>query len=304
MSRIAVVVVNHNDAGHLRACLASMPPGTEAVVVDNASSDGSAEMVRREFPAVLVIADGTNPGYGAAANEGVRATGAEHVLILNSDTRLEPGALEALHAYLERHPRVALVGPRLKNPDGSPQASVFPFPGTLRWLVENEPLSLVAGWIPTARRRLYRFSPPREPGPVPWVLGAVLAVRRAAFDGVGGFDDSVFLYYEEVDLCERLRRAGWEVHHHPGAAVVHRGGACTAQIGGEAAVAHFRSTYWFYRRYYLGWRLRAWLTMMRAKMYYRLMRDVLGSALAADALRRSRHRGRAAAWRRALRQVS
>ncbi|HLL45880.1 MAG TPA: glycosyltransferase, partial [Longimicrobiaceae bacterium] len=137
MTPFAVVVVNHNTREQLRACLESVPRGTTTVVVDNASTDGSVEMVRASFPGVRLLADGGNPGYGAAANRGVRACGEPCVLVLNSDTRVGHGALEALAGHLDRHPRAALAGPRLLNPDGSPQASVFPFPGTLRWLLEN-----------------------------------------------------------------------------------------------------------------------------------------------------------------------
>ncbi|HEX2190634.1 MAG TPA: glycosyltransferase family 2 protein, partial [Longimicrobiaceae bacterium] len=209
MSPSAVVVVNHNTRELLRACLASLPSGVPAVVVDNASTDGSAEMVRASFPHAVLLADGTNPGYGAAANRGVRACAAEHVLVLNSDTRLEPGALEALGAHLDRHPRAAVAGPALLNPDGSPQASCFPFPGTLGWLLENDPVAPLAVRIPGLRGRLLCASPPRRAAAVPWVLGAALAVRRSAFEEVGGFDEAYFMYFEEVDLCRRLASAGW-----------------------------------------------------------------------------------------------
>jgi N-acetylglucosaminyl-diphospho-decaprenol L-rhamnosyltransferase len=299
MSAVAAVVVNHNTRDHLRACLASLPRTLPAVVVDNASTDGSAEMVRAEFPDVLLLADGTNPGYGAAANRGVRACGAEYVLVLNSDTRVEPDAPEVLRAYLDAHPRAGLAGPGLLNPDGSPQASCFPFPGTLRWLLENEPVAPLAGRLPVLRERLLCANPPREAAAVPWVLGAALAVRRSAFEDVGGFDEAYFMYFEEVDLCRRLADAGWETHFVPGARVAHVGAASTSQVRASMAVQHFRSTLRFYRTHCRGPRLAFWVGTMRAKMLFRLVRDGAASRLARPA-RRGALREDAAAWRRAI----
>jgi GT2 family glycosyltransferase len=301
MSSSAVVVVNYNDARNLRVCLASMPADAEVVVVDNASPDRSAEMVRREFPHVLVVDDGTNPGYGAGANKGVRACRADYALVLNSDTRLEPGTLDVLRAYLDRHPEVGLVGPRLVYPDGSPQASVFPFPGTLRWLVENDPVAPVAGLFPPVRSRLYRFSPPPSAGPVPWVLGAAIAVRREAFEAVGGFDESFFLYFEEVDLCLRLARAGWETHFVPHTTVMHVGGTSTGQVRAGAALEHFRSNLRFYGNHYRGVRLAFWRLVMRVKMLYRLARDGAALAVTRESLRRARLREEVIGWSRAVR---
>jgi hypothetical protein len=299
MTPLAVVVVNHNTREQLRACLATLPRGTTTVVVDNASVDGSAEMVRASFPGARLLADHGNPGYGAAANLGVRACAEPYVLVLNSDTRLEPGAPEALAAHLDRHPRAALAGPRLLNPDGTPQASCFPFPGTLRWLLENDPVAPAIGWIPGVRGSLLRFSPPRSAGPVPWTLGAALAVRRSAFEAVGGFDEAFFMYFEEVDLCRRLAAAGWEVHFVPEARVTHVGAASTSQVRASMAVQHFRSTLRFYRRHCRGPRLAFWVATMRAKMLFRLARDAAALRLAREA-RRPALREDLAAWRRAM----
>jgi GT2 family glycosyltransferase len=258
-------------------------------------------MVRSEFPDVIVLADGTNPGYGAGANKGVRATRSEYVLVLNSDTRLSPETLEVLFRYLDRTPSVGLAGSRLLNPDGSAQASCYPFPGTLRWLLENDPVGSLFGRIPFLRRKLYRFAPPEQPTAVPWVVGAVLAVRREAFDRVGGFDEAVFLYFEETDLCARLRAGGWEVHIVPDAKVVHFGAASTSQVRASMAVEYFKSTLWFYRRYYSGPRLVFWVLVMRSKMGFRLFRDGLASVYVLDISRRARLREDAGAWWRALR---
>ena len=301
MSRLAVAVVSYNTRELLRACLASARAdgAAELVVVDNGSSDGSAAMVRDHFPDVALVDDAGNVGYGAAANIAVARCSAEHVLVLNADTVVHPGALDALRRYLDAHPRVGMAGPLLLNPDGSAQPSAFPFPGTLGWLVENDPLGPLAGLVPPLRRRLLRFAPPAAPAPVPWVLGAALAIRRSAFDAVRGFDPTFFMYFEEVDLARRLATAGWETHLVPTARVTHVGGASTSQVRVGMLVQHFRSTNHFYRRHYRGARLAAWLAIMRVKMAVRIARDA--AALVARPAERAMRRERLAAWRAALR---
>lgn len=301
MNRIAVVIVNYNTCARLRDCLASVPAGTELVVVDNNSRDRSVEMVRREFPGVALLANHRNQGYGAGANQGVRACRAEYVLVLNSDTLLDDSCLGELALHLERHPRVALAAPRLSNPDGTLQLSCFPFPGTFRWLIENEPLAPLLGRVPSIRRRLLCHAPPEEIASVPWVLGAALAIRRTAFEQVGGFDESFFMYYEEVDLCRRLRQNGWEIEYVPAAQVIHHGAASTSQVRGDMAVEHFRSTLRYYRRYLRGARLAFWVSVMRAKMLFRLMRDSAAIPLARQFEERQRLREDVSAWRRTFR---
>ena len=300
-SRIAVAVVSYNTRELLRACLASAiaDGAAEVVVVDNASTDGSPAMVRADFPGVALVDDRGNLGYGAASNVALAHCTAEHVLLLNADTVVHPGALETLRLYLDAHPGVGMAGPLLLDPDGTTQASVFPFPGTLGWLVENDPVAPLAGLVPPLRRRMLRFAPPAAPAAVPWVLGAALAIRRAAFDAVHGFDPSFFMYFEEVDLARRLASAGWETHVVPTARVTHVGGASTSQVRVGMLVQHFRSTNHFYRRHYRGPRLAAWLAVMRAKMLLRIARDA--AALAVRPAERPMRRERLVAWRAALR---
>jgi GT2 family glycosyltransferase len=301
MSHLAVVVVNHNTRAQLRECLATVPAEVELVVVDNDSRDDSVRMVRSHFPQAEVIANRFNPGYGGGANQGVRRCRASYALVLNSDTLIRPGALDALAVYLDQNPQVGLAGPCLRNWDGSLQPSCFPVPGTMRWLVENDPLGRLLGWLPAAGRRSYRFNPPRQAGPAPWVLGAALGVRRSAFEEVGGFDESFFMYFEEVDLCMRLRLAGWEVHYVPEAEIVHLGAASTSQLRGEMAVEHFRSTLRFYQRYYHGAYLRMWIQIMRTKMRLRILRDAMALALVREPTHQLRLRDDLSSWQRALR---
>lgn len=240
---VAVVVVSYNTREHLRACLASLAAESPAdvVVVDNGSTDGSVEMVRREFPAVRVVEDPSNPGYGAASNQGVAACDTPYVLVINSDTLLRGGTLEALREFMDRHPRAGIAGPRLVHADGSPHRSCYAFPSTTFLVLEHSPLRRVAGWIPAIRRHYFiRWSPPK-PRAVPWVHGAVLMLRRSAFDAVGGFDPSFHMYYEEADLAYRLALAGWETYFAPVAQVTHVGGASTSRAPVAMKARNFRS---------------------------------------------------------------
>ena len=183
---IAAVVVSYNTRDLLRSCLESIRGEglSEVVVVDNASTDGSPEMVQSEFPEVHLIANRHNPGYGGGANQGIAACRAPYVLLLNSDTLLGPGAPARLAAWLDRHSRAAIAGPRLLNPDGTLQSSCFPYLTPFNVLVLNTWLNRLGRLLPRYRPT-WRGTPSRDGH---WVKGAALAIRREAFAAVGGFD--------------------------------------------------------------------------------------------------------------------
>ncbi|HSF42578.1 MAG TPA: glycosyltransferase family 2 protein [Thermoanaerobaculia bacterium] len=301
---VAVAVVSYNTRDDLRACLESVradAPGP-VVVADNGSRDGSATLVRSEFPEALLLVDESNPGFGAAANRAIAACASPYVLLLNADTRVTPGALRALAAYLDAHPRAAVAGPRLVNPDGTLQASCFPFIGTLHLMLEKTPVARWLSRVPPLRDRwLLSHSPHDRPRVVPWVLGAALAIRREAFEVIGGFDASFFMYSEEIDLCWRFQKAGWEVHFAPGATVVHVGGASTGQRRPEMAVRQVASSRLFYRRHYSRLRAGTLETMIGAAMLGRLLRDSLRLAVTREPGARKHLAEDLAVWRGALR---
>lgn len=301
---MAVAVVNHNTRELLRECLESVraeSPG-EIVVADTGSGDGSAEMVRREFPEMVLLAGEGNPGFGAAANRAVAACSAPFVLLLNADTRVGAGTIQSLARYLRRNPRAAVAGPRLVNPDGSLQVSCFPFLGTLQLMLEKTPAARWLARVPFLRNHwLLSCSGHDRPRVVPWVLGAAMAVRREAFEAVGGFDPAYFMYSEEIDLCYRLKAAGWETHFTPVGLVVHAGGASTGQRRPEMAVRRVASSKLFYRRHYSRPRVLALEAMIGAAMAGRLVRDRLRLALAREPEARSRLAEDLTVWRGALR---
>jgi len=278
MTSTAAVVVSFNTRELLRSCLAAVTrePAAEIVVVDNRSSDGSREMVRREFPSVTLVANTRNVGYGEAANRGLASCRAPYVLLLNADTRPGPGSLEALSCFLDRHPDAAAVGPRLLNADGTLQPSCLPFPGSLRLCLEK---TILGRW---------RYRAHDRPRSVPWIVGAAMALRREAIDSVGGFDPAFFMYAEEVDLCFRLRKRGWRVHFTPDASVTHVGGASTEPLRAAMAVRRVRSVRLFYRRHYPRLQCAALDAAIRSTMACRWLRDVARRSMSRDPATRSR----------------
>jgi len=308
---MGVAIVSYNTAGLLRRCLQSIVADTSGpvLVVDN-GTDGSADLVRREFPGVRVRVE-ENRGYGAAANIAVTQLETPYVLLLNADTELTPRTLEALTRYLDQHPRVAIAGPRIVNAGGVYERSAhhFPTPTSLLlharwWPGPQSRAPLAPSDQPSWRRRLGSLlgSDRNEwrARRVDWVLGAVLAIRRAAFTSVGGFDEAYFLYQEEIDLCYRLRADGWEVHYVPAATVLHVGGASTSQWAIETFAQFVRSTQRFARLRFTRARATGVRAVLGSVLLTRLALETARLASARDGAPRDRIRERAAAWRRGL----
>jgi N-acetylglucosaminyl-diphospho-decaprenol L-rhamnosyltransferase len=299
---MAVVVVSFNTREVLGRCLESVIAAApeETVVVDNGSSDGSAALVRTRFPSVRLIVSDENLGYGGAANRGIAACSAPGVLLLNSDTVIAPDALGALGGYLAEQPRTAVVGPKLVNPDGSLQRSAYAYPSAHDILLGESGMHLVVRRIPLLREVPYRTWSHTAERRVPWVLGAALAIRRRPFESVGCFDAAYFMYGEELDLCRRLEREGFETHFAPVTTVVHLGGAST----GKRAAAMRRELLLSRRRYLLRHEsprsAARVLGVMRAIVAARLVRDVITLLVARDPARRSRLRDSVASWRDVL----
>ncbi|MHB1533556.1 MAG: glycosyltransferase family 2 protein [Acidimicrobiales bacterium] len=241
---VAAVVVNYNAGSHLPGCIASLERAevSEIVVVDNASSDTSAVAVAGTRARWL--AAGANLGYGRAANLGAAATTAPYLLVCNPDVELLDGAVDALVRALGADATVALVGPALRNPDGTIYPSARTFPEMIDALGHGL-LGLVAPRNRFTRRYRLLDWDHRESACVDWVSGACFLVRRAAWDDVGGFDPAYFMYLEDVDLCWRLTRAGWSIRYEPAAAVVHAQGASTGRRPYRMLAAHHRSMWRF-----------------------------------------------------------
>lgn len=252
---VAVAVVSWNLRDLLARALVSLEPEVaagraEVWVVDNASTDGSAEMVGNEFPWVSLIASPVNLGYGSAVNLVAARTQTAWIAAANQDIEVRPGAVERLIATGREHAEAGIVAPRLITPGGATQHSVHPFPTV--WLT-----ALFNLGVARASRRVGdrlciegRWDPER-PREVDWAHGAFLLVRRGAWDAVDGFDSRQWMYAEDLDLGWRLRRAGWRTRYEPRAEVFHVGGAAARKaFAGEDIVVRFMaaSYAWMARR--------------------------------------------------------
>ncbi len=284
---LSIIIVNWNVCDLLCACLDSilgqaslMTAHTwmlddagyaiEILVVDSASSDGSAATVEREFPAVRLWASETNLGYAGGNNLGLRHSSGRYALLLNPDTLVRRGALRTMLDYIEDHPQVGVLGPRLYYPAGAPtndtpgetQSSRRRFPTMGTALIES---TFLEQWFPhhPALKR-YRVLDRSDDAvcEVDWVTGACLMVRRAAIDQVGLIDENYFMYSEELDWQKRIRQAGWRVVYLPQAEVIHYEGKSSEQVAAFRDIRFHKSKILYFTRHHgkrSGELLRYWL---------------------------------------------
>ena len=243
MTDLSVSIVNTDSRELLLACLESLADvDVEIVVLDNASEDGSVAAVRKRFPDVRVIPQEFRAGFGANHNTVIRVTRSRYIYVLNEDTTATDWGFDRLIAYLDAHPRVAAVGPRLVYPDGRRQDSAWRFP---------TPLVSALG-LATLGKVGVKQSLGDDPRPVDWVMGAAIVLRREALTEVGLFDEDFFLYSEEVDLQFRLRQAGWEVHYVPDVTVVHHESQFSAGIPERRINEMWRSRHRYWHKHHSG----------------------------------------------------
>jgi len=309
---LSIVIVSFNTRQLLKECLDSVyaslaesTPTSEVIVVDNASLDGSAAMVRKHFPQVKLIANKENRGFAAANNQALRAIGygtghreyplsptphsppSEYVILLNPDTLVGRSALATLVRFMDENPRAGACGARLLHSDGSFQHSAFAFPTLFQVFLDFFPInyrltdSRLNGRYP---RRLYQAG---EPFPIDHPLGAALMVRREAIEQVGLFDERFFIYCEEIDWCLRIQAAGWGIWCVPEAEIVHHVARSTGQFRDEMFAALWKSRYQLFEKHYsrlFQWmarrivRLGLWAEVERARAAAR-RREIIESEL-------------------------
>lgn len=214
-----VVVVTHQHAAEIGDCLAALA-GERVVVIDNASTDGTPDLVDQRFPWAELVRCPRNLGFAAGVNLGLARAGRDDVVLVNPDAVVAPDTLDRLAAVLAEHPSAGVVAPRLRNLDGSVQESARSFKTVPSLLARRTPLGRLA-WGRAVLARHLGPSTAEETQEVDWALGALLAVRRAAVDDVGLLDEGFFLYEEDVDWCLRMWEAGWGVLYAPEVEVVH-----------------------------------------------------------------------------------
>lgn len=272
---LAVIIVSYNTRDLLQRAIASLqtslhahgPSHARIIVVDNASHDGSAEMVRRTFPDVELLEPGENLGFARANNLALRHLGFPHgdalpeaVWLLNPDTETVGNAPAQLLAHLRAHPDVAAVGPRLQYGDGRFQHGAFAFPGLLQIAFDLFPLPARLYETHLNGRYPRAWYEQGKPFDVDMVLGAALMVRREAIQQVGLLDEGYFMYVEELDWCRRMKQAGWRLQLVPTALVIHHEGQSTRQFREEMFRALWRSRL----RYYTKFAPRPYVWLVRA----------------------------------------
>jgi hypothetical protein len=231
---LSIVIVAWNVRDLLQACLKSIMGSAaslsqEIIVVDNASADGTPDMLRSSFRNVLLIEPGRNTGFSGGNNLGLAASQGRYILLLNPDTIVLDSAVADLAHYLDTHPSVGVVGPQLLNDNGSVQSSRRRFPTFWTAIFESTWLQQVA-----PKRILNRYymldCPDDENCEVDWLQGSALMVRREVFEQVGGFDEGYFMYSEELDWQRRIKTAGWDIVYNPAARIIHYGGKSSTQV--------------------------------------------------------------------------
>jgi hypothetical protein len=260
---VSVIIVSYNTRDLLRECLRDVTAGlkqfaNEIFVVDNVSRDGSAEMVKAEFPYVRLVRADVNLGFAAANNRALELARGRYVILLNSDAFPGAEALRRAVEHMENEPEVGIGGARLVGRDGSLQPSARMFPSPLNDLLT---LTGLAARFPKSRflgRPDRSWANSHDAADVDWVPGAFSIVRRSVLDEIGHFDERFFLYYEEVDLCRRVKQAGYRVRYWPDVTVVHLGGESSKTVntlalsssGSQLVLWRMRSGFLYYRKHH------------------------------------------------------
>ncbi len=278
---VSVVIVSFNTKDLLRECLSTVKSETgmrvEVLVVDNASKDGSAAMVAEEFPEVRLTALDTNLGFAAANNVAFRQASGRYVVLLNSDAFLGEATLFRAVLLMDSRPQVGLAGALLVGRDGHWQPSARLFPSICNDLLA---LTGLSSRFPRSKffgRADRSWADPEEASETDWVPGAFSIIRRSVLEEVGHFDEHFFLYYEEVDLCRRIKAAGFSVAYWPELKVVHIGGESSKTIkrlsmsssGAQLSLWRMRSALLYYRKHHAH---KAWFAMLGETLWHRLRR--------------------------------
>lgn len=252
--KLSIIIINWNTKELLKNCLKSACENTHGIdyeifVVDNASSDGSAEMVEKEFPQVKLIKNKENVGFAKANNQAIQKSNGNYILLLNPDTIVLPGALAQMVEFMNENSRVGALGPKLLNSDESLQPSCRSFPSLSTALFEETLLNRVFPKnriIGKYKMGYWEHNDIRE---VDQPMGSALMVRREVIDQVGLLDEQFYMYYEEVDWCYRIKKQGWKIYFLPQAQIIHHGGASSGKVGSKSLIETYRSMYRFFKKH-------------------------------------------------------
>jgi GT2 family glycosyltransferase len=255
MLNLEIIIVNFNTEKFLEQCLnsiyANKPAGDFKVwVIDNNSKDRSREMVREKFKQVVLIENDENLGYAGANNIALRLAQGKYILILNPDTVIQPGSLDIMIGFMDKHSEVGVLGPKILNSDGTLQRCCRSFPALGQMFFEDTLLNRIINknrLVGKYRMSGWDYNDIRE---VDQPMGSALMLRKKALKQVGLMDERFFMYYEDVDLCYRIKKEGWKIYLNPQAQVIHYGGQSHRWAVNEMFLEQYRSRYKFFKKHY------------------------------------------------------
>jgi GT2 family glycosyltransferase len=251
---LSILIVSYNVKDDLRQCLDSLRDGFdsfEIIVVDNHSLDGTVEMLRREFPEIKLIENRENCGFARAANQGIACSKGQFLLLLNPDTKVNSGGLCQLTDFLERDPRVGILGCQIVDAAGKRHYSGRSFPGfTASFSNSQSILNRLMPDNPWSRKYLLKDLNLDKPTEVDWVSGSCMLVRRKVFEEIGHLDTRFFMFVEDVDFCRRTKQAGWQVVYFSQVSLLHNQGRSVRQRKLKMLAVHHKSMYQYYLKYY------------------------------------------------------
>lgn len=280
---LSIIIVSYNTRELLRDCLLSLlgpgKPGRpfEVIVVDNASTDGTVEMLEKDFKKVVLIKNRENAGFGRANNTGIKSARGDFLLLLNSDTVVKKGAVDRLLEFIKSRPKAGIAGPKLLYGDGTVQPSVSTFPNLWREFLRMFRIKKIVPreWVrkvalehgifgPTVRSYFMAELPSTIE--VDAVNGACMMIRREAMDAAGGFDENYFMYVEDMDLCRTFRDKGWKIFYYPDAEIFHWVGKSSGGTFRDQSPLSYKSLFYYYRKHH-------------GKLYEKFVRSMVITAL-------------------------
>ncbi len=253
--KLSIIIVNWNVGEDLLRCLESIKENLpcekfEMIVIDNGSTDGTVKVVRKKFPEVVMVANDENRGFAVANNQGIKIAKGQYILLLNPDTIVHDGALDRLTGFMDDNPDIGACGPKLLNEDGTTQRSVRRFPTFRAALYRHTIFSLAGLFRGQYHKWLMKDFAYDTQKDVDQLMGSALLIRRSVIDQVGKMDEIFFMYYEEVDLCYRIKKAGWRIVFMPEAVITHLAGRSAAQIPVAKRIMMLTSLLTFFRKRY------------------------------------------------------
>ena len=290
MVNISFIIVNWNTRDILINCLNSIYKTVEGIdyeiyVVDNNSTDGSQEAIKKYFPNVNLIENKTNTGFAHANNQALKIMQGRFAVLLNSDTILQEEAIKNLLSFMKHSSTVGLAGAQLLNDDGSRQNSIDNFPSLETEIFNKSVLRFLFPKTYPSKSKTYN-----NPIEVDSVIGACMIVRKEAMDEVGIFDEDYFIFLEETDWCFRMHRRGWKVYHVPDARVVHTGGHSKKKIPSASRIEYYRSLYMFFRKNKGGASYIALRILKPFKIFLNFILNICGNLITLFQIERLRNR--------------